>query len=307
MRLLASTVFISIVVAIGAAPAIIWRGTQDSSSQVKQITEAVHVSSVIASTFSKDESSLDVFFLMGRNSDGSEALSALASSGALPNIASKYENAESIKHHVDGIESSHFLVSVAKEHFEEPKSTGKVLEITLSELNRKLTGVKIPTLTSESTSGGKKKHRRALALEKASIVIVKTVFSESPTLDSAVLRAIESENVANVILAGQRSNMEVKEERNIAAKRRMAQRSGKSRFVNTGRRRLEDADGDDNNNNDEDLSGVYYVNMTPNIFAGILFSFLFIFVIQIGIGCLGGIQGPPDLYVKKYPVIGREA
>lgn len=305
MRLLTSAILTSFLVSTGAAPAVVWEGTPDSLSKAQHISESVHVSSVISSTFSKDESSLDVFFFIGRNTDGSEALTTLASSGRLPNVASIYENAESVNHNVDNVESTHFIASKAKELFEEPKSTGKVLEISLSELDRKLNGVQIPTINKDSTSGEKKKHRRAISLDKASIIIVKADASESAKLDAAVARAVDSENVANVILAGQRSNMEVKEERDNAARRRMSQLTGKSRYTQSSRR-LEDAE-DDDNNNDEDLSGVYYVNMTPNIFAGLLFTIFFIFVTQVGIGCMGGIQGPPDLYVQKYPNIGREA
>jgi len=68
-------------------------------------------------------------------------------------------------------------------------------------------------------------------------------------------------------------------------------------------RRLEDA-GDDANAADN--SGVYYVNMTPNIFAGLLFMFLFTFVAYLGIACMSMIQGQ-DVYVNKLPSIGREA
>ena len=304
MRLLTSAILTSFLVSTGAAPAIVWKGKQDSSPKAQHISESVHVSSVISSTFSKDESSLDVFFFIGRNTDGSEALTTLASSGGLPNVSSIYENAESVNHNVDNIESSHFIASKAKELFEEPKSTGKVLEISLSELDKKLSGVQIPTINKDSTSGEKKKHRRALSLDRASIVIVKTDASESSQLDAAVTRAVKSEIVANVILAGQRSNIEVKEERDNAARRRVLHLTGKSKYTQSSRR-LEDAEDDDNNN--EDLSGVYYVNMTPNIFAGLLFTMFFLFITQVGIGCMGGIQGPPDLYVQKYPTIGREA
>lgn len=306
MRVLKGSVFATLTASISAAPALVWRSTLDSSTQVNHISQPVQVSSLIESTFSKDESSLDVFFLVGRNTDGSEALSTLASSGALPNVASKYDQAESANHHVDRIESSYYIVDLAKQQFEEPRATGKVLEVSLDEFNRKLSGVEIPTLTKESTSGEAKRHRRAVALDKASILIVKAPSSDSSKLDSAVSNAIENEKVANVILAGQRSNVEVKEERDMAVKRRMVQSVGKPLYANSGRRRLEDAN-DNDDANDEDLTGVYYVNMTPNIFTGLLFTFFFMYVIQIGIGCLGSIQGPPDLYVKKYPSIGREA
>ena len=294
MRVLTNIVLTTLAVSINAAPALVWRKTDTTTTN--HISQPAHVSSVISSTFSNDASSLDVFFVVGRDTDGSEALSTLASSGALPNVAAMYESANSIHHQVGSIESAYYLTNVAKEQFEE----GNVIDVNLAEFNRKMSGVEIPTITSESTSGEKRKQRRALALDKANVLIVKASRSEAAELDDAVLRAIESSTVSNVILAGQRSNSEVKEERNLATKRKIAGNTAR------GRRRLEDA-GDDGNNNGQDLSGVYYVNMTPNIFAGLLFTFMFIYVTQIGIGCLGAIQGPPDLYVSKYPNIGREA
>jgi len=253
---------------------------------------------------------LDVLFFVGRNTDGSEALSTLASSGELPNVASKYDVADSVNHHVDEVKSSYYVTDLAKEHFQETKSAGTVLEINLSEFNRKLTGVQIPKITIESTTLEKRKYNRAVALDKASIIIVKTDMSKDSAeeLDSAVLKAVESENVASVILTAQRSTVEVKKERDLAGRqRRLLPNRVKKNAKDQAHRRLEDAQGDDDGNNEEDFSGVYYVNMTPNIFAGILFTFLFIYVVQVGIGCLGNIQGPPDLYVSKYPSIGREA
>jgi len=245
------------------------------------------------------------FFLVSRDTDGSEALSTLASSGALSSVSSKEPTI--LHHQVDNIESSFYVSGLAKEHFEQPKSTGTaVLEITLSEFNQKLAGVSIPTIDSDSTTGERRKHRRAVALDNANKLIVKAKRSDSVQLDAAVYSAIENDTVGSVILAGQRSNMEVKEERNLAVKRRIAQTAGQPQYSNSGRRRLEDAD-DANNNNNDDLTGVYYVNMTPNIFAGLLYTLLFLYIVQVGVGCLGNIQGPPDLYVSKYPSIGREA
>jgi hypothetical protein len=83
------------------------------------------------------------------------------------------------------------------------------------------------------------------------------------------------------------------------------------------RRRLEDQDGDgdnqnnngqnnQNNNGGDDMTGVYYVSMTPNILAGILFTLLFTVTTYIGVTCMGMIAGQ-DVYVKKMPAVGREA
>ena len=59
-------------------------------------------------------------------------------------------------------------------------------------------------------------------------------------------------------------------------------------------------------NGNDDLSGVYYVAMTPNIFSGLLFTFMFIVVTFVGISCMSDIQGG-DTFVDKYPSLGREA
>ena len=73
------------------------------------------------------------------------------------------------------------------------------------------------------------------------------------------------------------------------------------------RRRLEDANQEENaNGDDSSLEGVYYVSLTPNILAGILFFLLFATVAFIGISCMGMIAGQ-DVYVKKMPSVGREA
>ena len=44
----------------------------------------------------------------------------------------------------------------------------------------------------------------------------------------------------------------------------------------------------------------------PELLVGFV-SFMFIVVTNIGIGCMGSIQGQGDIYVKKMPTIGREA
>ena len=103
MRVLTSIVLTTLTVSIHAAPALVWRKTETATNHISQ---PAHVSSVISSTFSNDASSLDVFFVVGRDTDGSEALSTLASSGDLPNVAAMYESASTIHHQVGSIESA---------------------------------------------------------------------------------------------------------------------------------------------------------------------------------------------------------
>ena len=54
------------------------------------------------------------------------------------------------------------------------------------------------------------------------------------------------------------------------------------------------------------MTGVYYVAMTPNILAGLLFGLLFVVITYIGVTCMGAIQGQ-DVFVSKMPSVGREA
>ena len=68
------------------------------------------------------------------------------------------------------------------------------------------------------------------------------------------------------------------------------------------RRRLEDGNDDDNSSSDV----LYFVNFTPNIFSGVMFFFFFSAVTFTGISCMGMIAGQ-EVYVTKYPTIGREA
>ena len=68
-------------------------------------------------------------------------------------------------------------------------------------------------------------------------------------------------------------------------------------------------EGDDavqDGNDNSDMTGVYYVSMTPNILAGLMFGLMFVVITWIGVTCMGAIVGQ-DLYVSKMPTIGREA
>jgi hypothetical protein len=150
-------------------------------------------------------------------------------------------------------------------------------------------------------------------LAKANVFVV-TVSGKGDVseVDAAISSAIDNEHVNSVVLAGVRSVHEVKHERYLLSKRKMnvMEQEG-SKLVNAGRRRLEQqaAEGNDdaaNNNKNEDMSGVYYVNMTPNIFSGLLFMLLFIVIAYTGISCMGSIQGG-DTFTDKMPSIGREA
>ena len=64
------------------------------------------------------------------------------------------------------------------------------------------------------------------------------------------------------------------------------------------RRRLDDAAA-------ADSSPSYYVHMTPNILSGILFGFLFVFVVLVGTSCMNDIEGQ-TVFVSKAPAVGKE-
>jgi hypothetical protein len=214
-----------------------------------------------------DPSLKNVVFVVGRDANGSEGLTGLTSNGSLPKIASKYADASSVHHYVRGIESIATITKDAK------ASTENVHVTSLSEF------------------------KAAVESESSNLVVVNVSADASPSeIDAAVTSAIEDSKVGSVVLTAVRGISEVKLERNANAKRDMHQMHGKT----NGRRRLEE-----NDDADEDTSGIYFVHFTPNIFAGLLFGFFFMFITYVGLGCMDMISGQ-DVYVTKYPTIGRE-
>jgi hypothetical protein len=256
-----------------------------------------------------------VVFLVGKGADGSEQLSELASSGKLPETFAKYNDASGVYHSVSGIESTGAVVREAGRVYED-ENKNRVLEVSLNEFNSKLAALGAPVEveidsngTPKAASSNKKVNKRARALAKADIYIVNvSASSNAATIDSSITSAIDNKRVGSVVLAGVRSVEEVKHERFLYNKRRMLkmEQDGIKSMDARNRRRLEE-DGDENDaNGNNDLSGVYYVNMTPNIFSGLLFTFMFIAVVFTGISCMGDIQGG-DTFTDKYPSLGREA
>lgn len=295
MRVLLSTLFVSLLSSTSAAPALVWESTNDEGVGIKHSSDALHASSLIQSTFSSSSgSSLDVFFFLDRGNDGTEMLTDLASKGKLNSVASHYESASTMHHIVNGIETAPQISKLLGEIDER-----EVMETSIQEFNNKLDDVALPEISIDAPSKSKRAHRRALAVNKANILLVRATSKEASELDAAISKAILSDKVSNVIVAGQRSADEAAAGRKADnAHRRTQMKTSKL----SDRRRLDAAD----DYGYDETEGVYYVNMTPNIFSGILFTFLFIFVVNVGIGCLGDIQGQ-DVYAKKYPTIGREA
>jgi hypothetical protein len=305
-----------------AAPAVVWSSRQNGSPDAIHSSIEVPAHDVLGSFLTSEipsESSTSrvsgVVFLLGREEDGSESLSNLASRGSLPLVADEYQNANVIHHNVQGLDSagSKLLDSVKR-------SGNRVLDVSLAEFSKKLSLLDVASVLVEVDATGsvaapaveasKSVGKRARALANANVLLVKVDVSKTlpSDIDNAVVQAIRHSKVDTVVLAGARSVDEVKEERNGIYHRKLQLMDTVARSaMGSSSRRLEENAGDDaNNNGNQDLTGVYYVSMTPNILAGILFTFLFTFVILVAISCMGMIAGQ-DTYVSKYPSIGREA
>jgi hypothetical protein len=300
-----------------SAPAVVWHSGSDSNGRALHSSEDLSVSDLMKNVLSEaPKADLSaVVFLVGKGADGSEQLSELASSGKLPETFAKYNDASGVYHSVSGIESTGAVVREAGRVYED-ENKNRVLEVSLNEFNSKLAALGAPVEveidsngTPKAASSNKKVNKRARALAKADIYIVNvSASSNTATIDSSITSAIDNKRVGSVVLAGVRSVEEVKHERFLYNKRRMLkmEQDGIKSMDARNRRRLEE-DGDENDaNGNNDLSGVYYVNMTPNIFSGLLFTFMFIAVVFTGISCMGDIQGG-DTFTDKYPSLGREA
>jgi len=305
-----------------SAPAVVWH-TSDSHGRALHSSEDLSASDLMKNVLSEaPEADLSaVVFLLGKGDDGSEQLTALASSGKLPKTSAKYNDAASVYHHVSGIESTSAVVREAGRIYGDNKN--RVLEVTLGEFNSKMASLNAPAKpveveidnqgTQMVASSSKKVQKRERALSQADVFIVNVSNKEDvENIDSSITSAIGSSHVGSVVLAGVRSVDEVKHERFLYNQRRMLkmEQDGNKIMEARNRRRLEqEADGDSNdeqNNGQNDMSGVYYVAMTPNIFSGLLFTFMFIVVAFTGISCMSDIQGG-DTFVPKYPSLGREA
>jgi hypothetical protein len=311
------TTFVSSAI---AAPAVVWKNTQQQSNNNEKqrflhSSEEMNASDLMKSVLPSESSSLSVVFLVAKGDDGSEQLSELASSGKLPQTSQKYNDATHIHHHVSGLESPSSIVKEAVRATNGNKN--RVLEVTVDELNRKLASssveMEIDNQGAIKTPTSKAASKRARDLAAADVYVVNVnAKNDIAQIDSTISNAIENDKVGSVVLAGVRSIHEVKHERLLTSKRRMLmmEKEG-SKLVDSRRRRLEQqAQGDDaaaqKNNGNDDMSGVYYVAMTPNILSGLLFMFLFIVVTFIGVSCMGCIQGG-DTFTDKMPSIGREA
>jgi len=303
MKIIA-VILASYIGVISAAPAIVWK-SGNSSSGPSHVSEAIDTRSLLSSSIGHDErdSALAaVVFLVERNADGSEGLASLASSGQLPAVQEKYGRADEIHHHVQGVESARTVTRDARQ-----AGVGSgVAEVSMEEFQRKLSSIAQTEaeggVEGEKVSKSEQKRRRAIS--EADVLIVKVgADGDAAKIDSAIVAAIESSAVKTVVLSSVRSVQEIKHARKLAIMGKFS----KSRSAASNGRRLEDEANEEENNDNQDQEGGYYVNMTPNIFAGLMFFFLFTFIAYTGLTCMNMIEGQDVFLVKKYPHKGREA
>ena len=264
-----------------AAPAIVWSAEKGSANHS---SEAIDAKTVISSAIAGSDSSLsNVVFVVERDQHGSEGLSVLTTSGDLPKVSSKYGDASSVHHYVRGIENVKTLAKAAEAAAE------NVVEVSLKDF-------KVP----ESSNADK----AAVSVDGSisghpELIVVEVPASATPAdIDAAVTSAIEDTKVGSVILTAVRGVSEVKLEREANSLKNFYEMQQKS-----SRRRLDEDGG--NNGGNYNNEGIYFVNFTPNIFAGLLFFVFFLIITYIGLGCMNMISGQ-DVYVSKYPTIGRE-
>jgi hypothetical protein len=277
-----TTLLAALISTAAAAPAIVWTG--ENGGAVKHSSELIDATTVVSSVVAGSKDT-NVIFVVARTLTGSEGLTGLTTSGALPKLASKYPEATAVHHYVRGIESFDALLKHSN------ASSDNVVETSLKEFqNRATTNADKASVAADGS-----------VANAPELIIVTVGNNASPAeIDAAVTSAIEDPKVGSVVLTAVRGVSEVKLERDVNAKMNYYEMNQKN-----DRRRLEDGQQQDGQYYSS-TDGIYFVNQTPNIFTGLMFFFFFIMVTYVGIGCMDMIAGQ-EVYVTKYPVIGREA
>jgi len=276
LRLLVS---LSVLALCHASPALVWNKS-NSESTPQYISDRTAVEDIVG-----DDA---VVFVLQRSSNTDRLTELAPSLPLLQDYDVQYSHAAGVTQTIDG---------------KKP--------MTLSEFDYYL--ALVSSSASDTTGLSKKRAAKQANLLKTRPWVV----SVDATFDAAaVQRAIlAARNVfAQTILTAQRSTVEIQQERLYQMRRQKYQAiNNKSSSTARRRRRLEeDQDQQDQDNQEEDnqddndYSSMVFVNMTPNILAGILFTLFFATIAATGISCLGAIQGQ-DVYVTKMPAIGREA
>jgi hypothetical protein len=276
MKLAAITTFLAAAVgSVMSTPAMIWQQGTSSGIHVSESVESTDLFSQTIKAAPESSSLASVVFLVSRHENGSDGLSYLASQGSIPKAQGRAEEA-AMYHYVRGVQSPSSVVFDAKH------GADSIELISLNQFPEKM-----ENLDEES--------------KDVDVLVVEVPhFKDESVFDEAIISAIENPQVGSVIVTALRSIDEVGIERDFE----LLQRRKDEPDSSTSRRRLEDANFEEYEEA-VDEQGTYYVKVTPNIFSGILFFLFFIFVTQIGVGCLNQISFS-DAYVDKYPTIGRE-
>ncbi|GMI40136.1 hypothetical protein TrCOL_g8490 [Triparma columacea] len=124
---------------------------------------------------------------------------------------------------------------------------------------------------------GLKNFREGLIQEGKVLVVQLEAGESAKKVDKVVSNTMKGGSGRTVYLASQPTDSELNQRR-------------------TERRLANQANGSDS---------TYYVAMTPNILAGILFGFLFVFVTIIGMTCMNDIEGQ-TIFVDRMPHVGKE-
>ena len=339
MLLASLSVTVSLFLCLGrttAVPAIVWNKSQPSADAGET---SLYVSNEISfeqmlmtecsssSSITESNNDITVVFLLERDSStGQELLTSRT-----PLLQQTLQHSQTPKQysHVTGMESGANLLKKCKACT--ATSAMEPVLVTLNELGYKLnqtisssadtqlmmdvTGDTSATAsllmaTPVTKKAAITKRNARIAASKLLVVSV-PVDTSVEVLDATVRQTLGV--ATTVILSSVRSVDEVKYERRLSMQRSLLEKTivGSAATTTTTpkdpyHRRLEDQGGDNNNNNNNNLSGIYYVQMTPNIFSGLLFFLLFSVVTMIGISCMNMITGQ-DVYVSTMPSIGREA
>lgn len=315
-----------------AVPAIVWnksqqppRGLQDDASYY--ISNEISVDQMLMSESSSSMNSNDitVMFLLERDSKtGQELLTSMT-----PMLQQTLQQAHTTPKqysHVSGVESGAHVLKKCKAAATATSTMHPVL-VNLNELGYKLnhtlslsssdTEMIMDVLGDATLSLPPAKNNKATVkvtkrnrmIEASNFVIV-TVPHNIPVdvLDATLVQTIQQEHVQTIVLSSVRSVQEVKYERQLSMKRQLLDKAiivdstaNTQTTTDPYHRRLDQQD-----NNENNLSGVYYVQMTPNIFSGLLFFGMFTVITMIGVSCMNMITGQ-DVYVSTMPSIGREA
>jgi hypothetical protein len=286
-----------------------------------------------SSSSSMSSNDITVMFLLERDSKtGQELLTSMT-----PMLQQTLQQAHTTPKqysHVSGVESGAHVLKKCKAATTATSNMNPVL-VNLNELGYKLNHTLLSSSSSEkemimdvlgdatlslppvkNNKATVKKTKRNRMIEASNFVIV-TVPHNIPVdvLDATVVQTIQHEHVQTIVLSSVRSVQEVKYERQLSMKRQLLDKAiivdsttAQTTTTTTDpyHRRLDQQNNNNNYNYGTNLSGTYYVQMTPNIFSGLLFFGMFTVIAMIGVSCMNMITGQ-DVYVSTMPSIGREA